>query len=140
MPVSDGKATTICPSHLGVVEDSGMEAKDSVGVLDGLVDRLDNFKNLDKVYLFKEVISAERIKMGDSDSQQRSNNPCILETGFSMGLSPCPSGRKVGGRNKGKFKDVKEVKDWSVDLSIGLANEFNFLEPTCGSLWPKKEE
>lgn len=48
--------------------------------------------------------------MGDSDSQQRSNNPCILETGFSMGISPCPWGRKVGGGNKGIFKEVKEVK------------------------------
>lgn len=79
-------------------------------MLDGWVDRLDNFKNLDKGYSFKEVISAERIKMGDSDSQQRSNNPCILETGFSMGISPCPWGRKVGGGNKGIFKEVKEVK------------------------------
>ena len=118
VPVSDGKATTICPSHLCAVEDSGMEVEDSgpvrtsmavtvpnffenqtrpvfeeviqeldnainkvltvlnsnsklspaVGVLDGWVDRLDNFKNLDKGYLFKEATSAERIRMGDSDS------------------------------------------------------------------------
>lgn len=88
--------------------------------MEGWVDSLDNFKSLYKGNSFNEVISAERIEMGNSDSQQRNNNLCILEAGFSVGISPCPSGRKTGGRYKGKLKEVKEVKevkDWSVDPS-----------------------
>lgn len=81
--------------------------------------------------------------MGDSDSQQRSSNLCILETSFSMGISSCPSGRKVSGRNIGKFKEVKEFKKksktrvWTrvLDRPMSLIS-LNPLVEACG---PKRK-
>nr|POE84089.1 hypothetical protein CFP56_32841 [Quercus suber] len=79
---------------------SNSKLSPAVGTLEGWVNILDNFKSLDKGNSFNEVISIERIEMGNLDSQQRNNNSCILEAGFSVGIPPCPSGRKTGGRNK----------------------------------------
>jgi len=43
-----------------------------------------------------------------------------LEAGFSVGIPPCPSGRKTGGSYKGKLKEVKEVKEVKQKSKTGV--------------------
>lgn len=56
VPVFDGMATMICPSHLGVVEDSGMEAEDSSPVRTSMAVAVPIFFENQTRPVFSEVI------------------------------------------------------------------------------------
>lgn len=55
-PISDGKTTTICLSHLGVVENSRMEAEDSGLVRTSTAVTVPNFFENQTWPVFEEII------------------------------------------------------------------------------------
>lgn len=55
-PIFDGKTTKICPSHLGVVENSRMEAEDSGPVRTSTAVTVPNFFENQTWPIFEEII------------------------------------------------------------------------------------